>query len=107
MWAITFLVLIINVWCIKLLPVIQLVAGVCHVAFFVALLIPLVILAPKSSPKFVFTRLINDESGWTNPGIAWSIGLLTVTWCFVGRHTYHCLLFRRANSVQASMAQSI
>ncbi|KAF7505075.1 hypothetical protein GJ744_001294 [Endocarpon pusillum] len=84
MWAITLVVLSINVWCIKLLPVIELVAGICHVAFFVALLVPLVVLAQRSSPEFVFTRLINDQSGWTNPGITWCLGLLTVTWCFVG-----------------------
>lgn len=105
-WAINLVVLSINVWCIKLLPLIQLLAGICHVAFFVALLVPLVVLAPKSSAEFVFTRLINDQSGWTNPVITWCLGLLTVTWCFVGRHTFHGLSFRRANFVQASMAQS-
>ncbi len=85
MWAITLVVLIINIWLIKLLPVIELVAGICHVAFFVALIIPLLVLAPKTSPEFVFTKLISDQSGWTNPGITWCLGLLTVTWCFVGR----------------------
>lgn len=106
-WAITLVVLSVNVWCIKILPVIELIAGICHVAFFIALLVTLVVLAPKSSPDFVFTRLINDQSGWTNPGISWCLGLLTVTWCFVGRHTIHTIFFRRANSVQALMAQSI
>lgn len=85
MWAITLVASSINIWCIKLLPAIQVVAGICHVAFFVALLVPLLVLSPKSSPEFVFTRLINDQSGWTDPGIAWCLGLLTVTWCFVGK----------------------
>jgi choline transport protein len=106
MWAITLVVLIINVWCIKILPTIQLVAGICHMVFFVALLVPLIVLAPKSSPEFVFTRLINDQSGWTNPGITWCIGLLTVTWCFVGMRTLRGLSIRCAHSAQASMAQS-
>jgi choline transport protein len=97
MWAITLLVLIINVWFINLLPALELVAGICHVAFFVALLIPLVVLSPKSSAKFVFTKLINDQSGWTNPGITWCIGLLTVTWCFVGKRNCKFHLPRNAH----------
>lgn len=105
MWAITLVVLSINVWGIKLLPVIEVVAGICHLVFFIALLVPLVVLAPRSSPGFVFTRLINDQSGWTNPGISWCLGLLTVTWCFVGRHTSHSLFFRLANFSQASTVQ--
>jgi choline transport protein len=84
MWAISLVVLVINIWSIKLLPAIEMLAGICHVVFFVVLLVTLVVLAPKSSPEFVFTTLISDQSGWNNPGISWCIGLLTVTWCFVG-----------------------
>lgn len=91
MWAITLVILIINIWGIKLLPAIGVTVGICHVVFFVALVIPLLVLAPKSSPEFVFTTLINDQSGWTNPGITWCLGLLTVTWCFVGRPSFHSL----------------
>lgn len=38
MWALLVITYIINVFGIKLLPIIELLGGVCHVAFFVALL---------------------------------------------------------------------
>lgn len=38
----------------------------------------------KSSVGFVFTTLTQDASGWTNPAIAWGLGLLTVTYPLTG-----------------------
>lgn len=38
MWAIMLVTFVINVYAIKLLPLIELIGGVCHIAFFVALL---------------------------------------------------------------------
>ena len=61
----------------------ELIGGVCHIAFFVVLAVPLIVLAPRSSAKFVFTDLI-DADGWNNSGISWCVGLLTVTYCFTG-----------------------
>jgi choline transport protein len=83
MWAIVAFAFAVNVWGIKLLPLIELIGGICHVAFFIALLVPLVTLAPRSSADFVFRTLLN-EGGWNSDGISWCIGLLTVTFCFVG-----------------------
>ena len=50
--------------------------------FFVALVIPLVLLSPRSTAEFVFTGHLN-EGGWSD-GLSWCIGLLTVTYCFLG-----------------------
>ena len=83
MWALLILTFVVNVWFIKLLPLIELLGGICHVTFFIALLVTLVCLAPRSSADFVFTTLLN-EGGWKSDGISWCIGLLTVTFCFVG-----------------------
>jgi len=91
MWAILALTFIVNVWGIKLLPLIELLGGIFHIAFFVALLVTLVVLAPRSSAEFVFTQFLN-ESGWPNDGVSWCVGLLTVTFCFVGEYiatTFH------------------
>ena len=52
--------------------------------FFVILVVPLLILAPRSTPDFVFAQIMN-EGGWESNGISWCLGLLTVTYCFLGR----------------------
>jgi len=52
--------------------------------FFVVLVVPLIILAPTSTPEFVFAQIIN-EGGWKSDGVSWCLGLLTVTYCFLGQ----------------------
>jgi len=100
MWALLFITYIINVFCIKLLPIIELLGGVCHVAFFVALLgksqpgllestfpnciiVPLITLAPRSTNDFVWKSSLNNSNGYSD-GTSWCVGLLTVVYCFVG-----------------------
>ncbi len=73
----------VNVYGIKILPIIQLVGGICHVVFFVALIVPLVLLSPRSTAEFVFTEQLSN-GGWSD-GLSWCIGLLTVTYCFLGK----------------------
>lgn len=96
----------VNVYGIKILPVIQLVGGICHVVFFVALIVPLVLLSPRSTAEFVFTEQLSN-GGWSD-GLSWCIGLLTVTYCFLGKSNYSleilrsisinsCSRFRRCN----------
>ena len=83
MWAVMGLAFIINVYGIRILPHFESLAGVCHVLFFFALLIPLVYLAPRSTAAFVFTDFEN-QGGWSSNGVSWCVGLLTVTYPFVG-----------------------
>ncbi|KAI9712157.1 MAG: hypothetical protein M1812_006995 [Candelaria pacifica] len=83
MWALMALAFAVNTIGIKILPHLESLAGVCHVLFFFALLIPLVYLSPQSTPEFVFTKFLN-EGGWSNNGVSWCVGLLTVTFPFVG-----------------------
>lgn len=84
MWAVMVLCFTINVYAIKILPLVQLFGGIMHVTFFVALIVPLVLLAPRSTPEFVFTELVN-EGGWKSNGVSWCLGMLTVTYCFIGK----------------------
>ena len=88
MWAVMCLSFGVNVYGIKALPLIQLFGGIMHVTFFVALIVPLVLLAPRSTPQFVFTELLN-EGGWESNGVSWCLGMLTVTYCFLGE-PLHC-----------------
>ena len=83
MWAVILVFLVINIWGIRLLPVIELIGGICHLVFYVMILVTLVILAPRSPPSFVFTQF-NNGGGWASDGVSWCVGLLTVVYCFVG-----------------------
>jgi choline transport protein len=84
MWAVMILTFGVNVYAIKILPALQLVGGIFHVTFFIILVVPLVLLSPRSTPKFVFTELLNN-GGWESDGVSWCLGLLTVTYCFLGK----------------------
>ena len=83
MWAVMLITFAVNVYAIKVLPIIQLVGGIFHVCFFFALIIPLILLAPRSTPDFVF-KTVQSNGGYENHGVSWLIGLLTVTYCFLG-----------------------
>jgi len=83
MWAVLVLNFGINVYGITILPMLQLMGGIFHVGFFVVLVVPLVLLSPRSSAKFVFTEVVN-EGGYQSDGLSWCIGLLTVVYCFLG-----------------------
>ena len=107
MWAVTAVMFVTNVWGIRLLPIIELIAGICHVLFFIMTLITLVVLVPHSSPKFVFTDFING-GGWSSDGLSWCIGLLTVVYCFVGEPSANSQIPSLVtDSSQGSTAQSI
>jgi len=83
MWAVLVFNFGINVYLISILPMIQLIGGIFHVAFFVMLIVPLILLSPRSTADFVFTGIVN-EGGWKSNGVSWCIGLLTVVYCFLG-----------------------
>ena len=83
-WAMVVVSYIINVYGIRLLPSMQVLGAILHFAFFIAMVIPLILLAPRSTPDFVFTQLLRSDEGWQSPGVAWCLGMLTVTFCFLG-----------------------
>ena len=83
MWAVVLVFIVTNVWGIRLLPMIELIGGICHVVFYVMIIVTMVVLAPRSSPEFVFTQFENG-GGWASNGVSWCVGLLTVVYCFVG-----------------------
>ncbi|KAE9393861.1 putative amino acid permease, partial [Gymnopus androsaceus JB14] len=83
MWALIIIAFMINVFAIKLLPLIEVLGGICHIAFFIAVLVPLIVLSPRSTNEFVWTTLVNESGGYSD-GISWCIGLLTTTFAFTG-----------------------
>lgn len=80
MWCATILPFVANLWFKKLFNPIQAVGAVCHIVFFFVSIITLLVLAERSTAAYVFGTLTHGSSGWTNPAIAWGIGLLTVTY---------------------------
>ncbi|KAJ6108284.1 hypothetical protein N7523_009607 [Penicillium sp. IBT 18751x] len=84
MWVIVAFASLVNIYGIKIVPALQMLGGIMHITFFIAIIIPVVLLARRSTPAFVFTELLTSEEGWHSGGIAWCLGMLTVTYCFLG-----------------------
>ncbi|KAF2190091.1 amino acid transporter [Zopfia rhizophila CBS 207.26] len=82
MWLVILVTYIVNVWGIKLLPMFELFSGAMHILLFVVLFIVMLAMGRNASADFVFTGFIN-ETGWSNNGVAWFIGLLPCIWCIV------------------------
>ena len=82
-WAVLITSTCINVFGIKILPHLETLAGVFHVCLFFVFLVPLCYLSPHPTAATVFTDFENS-SGWNNNVVSWCIGLLTVTYPFIG-----------------------
>jgi hypothetical protein len=84
MWGLIMVPFLLNLWFRQLLNVFELLGGIFHIVFFIASIITLIVLARHSSVDFVFNTLTSGQSGWTNPGVSWGIGLLTLTFAISG-----------------------
>ena len=60
----------------KVLNCLESICAVFHTIFFIATIAIFTLMSQRSTPGFVFNTLTTG-SGWGNPGVAWSIGLLT------------------------------
>ncbi|OAX81530.1 hypothetical protein ACJ72_04122 [Emergomyces africanus] len=72
-----------NVYTVRLIPWIQLMAGTLHVVLFVIFIVVFVTMAPRHPSDFVFFNG-QSASGWDNGFVSWNLGLLTPVWAFVG-----------------------
>ncbi|PVH93649.1 amino acid transporter [Periconia macrospinosa] len=84
MCAVTVFPFVGNLWLRRIINPLEALGAVCHVVFFFASIITLAVLAQRSTTAYVFHTLTNDVSGWTNPVVAWGVGLLTVTYPLTG-----------------------
>lgn len=78
--------IVFNTWAAKALPMVQAVALWIHVFGFLAVIIPLLILAPKNSAKEVFTVFVN-ESGYSSMGTAILLNQVFSLYCILGSDT--------------------
>ncbi|OCK91861.1 putative amino acid permease [Cenococcum geophilum 1.58] len=84
MWAYLALNVILNVYGRRLLVTVEMFGGFIHLAFFVATVVTLAVMGPKSSASFVFTESFFGQSGWSNKTVQWCLGLLTSTSLLTG-----------------------
>ena len=67
-----------NLWFKKLVNWMETIGAIGHGVFWVVTMITLGVAGLRSSNTFVWATLTDDLSGWTQPGIAFGIGLLPV-----------------------------
>lgn len=82
-WAVLAVAIFINTVVSGLLPMIEGIILVLHVLGFVAVLVPLVYLAPHGSAASVFKVTLN-EGGWPTPGLSYCVGFIGNVATFVG-----------------------
>ncbi len=90
-WAAILIAVIFNTVISRALPKIEGLILVLHVLGFIAVLIPLVYLAPYSSPSEVFTTFL-DGGGWDSQGLSFFIGLVGNATAFIGKSSPSALL---------------
>lgn len=73
--AIAALAVLVNVYGAKRLPWIEIAMLIFHIIGFIAILVPLLALAPKADAKAVFTSFSNS-GGWASVGGACVVGQL-------------------------------
>src|SRR5580692_1148312 len=84
MWAFIIIPFIFNLWFRQLLNACELIGGIGHFVFFIVSMVTLVVLGERSSTDFVVKTLTHGNGGWDNKGVAFSIGLLTITFSLTG-----------------------
>lgn len=57
----------------------EVIGGIYHVILFIAIVTTLTRLAKRSTPEFVF-KTLHADGGWDNPGVAFSIGMLSTAY---------------------------
>lgn len=82
-WLVLAFALISNVWGSRPLSIMNLAAGVLHVAGFLALIVTIGVLSPKHDAHYVFVE-VENSTGWSSDGLAWMIGMLSTVYPFLG-----------------------
>ena len=83
-WAVISLAVFVNTIASGLLPIIESIILVFHILGFVAVLVPLVSLAPHGSVASVFQTSLN-EGGWPTQGMSYCVGFIGNVATFVGK----------------------
>lgn len=82
-WAVVIISLSINTLVSTVLAKIETLVLILHIAGFLAILVPLVYLAPHSSPQEVFGVFAN-AGGWPTQGVSFFVGIVGLVFAFIG-----------------------
>lgn len=83
-WAILLGAACICIFCSDMLPLLEKLSMALHIGLFFVIIIVMCVVSPtKNSAAFVFTSFENN-SGWSNDGVAWCIGLLSFCYVVIG-----------------------
>lgn len=85
MWGLILVPVVFNVWRRRLLNPFEIMGGVFHVVFFITSVVTLIKMGRPSSSDYVFNTFTVGESGWSNRGVSWALGLLTITFSVSGK----------------------
>ncbi|KAK4888596.1 hypothetical protein LTR27_012548 [Elasticomyces elasticus] len=83
MYAYAIVFGLMNMYLFWLIPWIEFVAGLLHVILWIVFAVVLLVLAPRHSTEFVFLGKSN-MSGWTDDFVSFNLGIILLTWGFVG-----------------------
>ncbi|KIX04956.1 uncharacterized protein Z518_05828 [Rhinocladiella mackenziei CBS 650.93] len=83
MYALLIVMGLLNMYAFWIIPWVELVAGLLHIILWIVFVSVLVTLAPRHTADFVFLEK-SALSGWTNEYVSFNLGMLTITWGFVG-----------------------
>lgn len=73
-----------NIWFRKVLDLFEISGGILHIVLFLVFIVVLSVFGQRNKPDFVFKTLVYDQSGWSNKGVSWGLGLLSVSFPVVG-----------------------
>ncbi|KAG8157287.1 hypothetical protein KVR01_012995 [Diaporthe batatas] len=74
---------LINAYAFRLVPWLETISKILHVALFILVLVVFVVMAPKHSASFLLKPMI--ASGWDqNPYVSWHLGMLTCVFSITG-----------------------
>jgi choline transport protein len=93
MWVFALICLVFNLYFRHFLNTLETAGGILHVVFFIITIVTLSTMAERSTTEYVFKTITTGISGWSNPGVSFGIGLLTVVFPLAGESRQPKALF--------------
>lgn len=83
MYAYLIFMGLLNMYAFFTIPWIEFLAGLLHIILWIVFASVLLTLSPRHSASFVFLEKAN-LSGWSNDFVSFNLGIILITWGFVG-----------------------
>lgn len=81
-FAVTLVVLVVNVWGSRAMPVMQNIMLIVHIGAFLAIMIIFWVLSPHNTAEVVFTQFTNS-GGWSSTGLSLMIGQISAIYTLI------------------------